>query len=85
VFEEVSRALTIQVRARDENGHAIELPAEGYLARAIQHEIDHLDGILFVDRLSLLKRQFLRGSLDALARGDLPGGYRPPQLRGGER
>ena len=85
VFEDVGRARTIRVEARDENGGEIEVAAEGYLARAIQHEVDHLDGILFVDRLSMLKRQFLRGSLEALSRGELPEGYRPPLLKGGER
>ena len=57
----------------------IEFEAEGYLARAIQHEVDHLDGVLFVDRLSLLKRQFLRRELEAIARGELPEDYRPPR------
>ena len=52
--------------------------AEGYLARALQHEVDHLDGVLFVDRLSALKRQFLRTQLDALARGEVPEGHHPP-------
>jgi peptide deformylase len=85
VFEEVSRSLAIEVRARDENGAAFELEARGYLARAIQHEIDHLDGILFVDKLSMLKRQFLKSTLDALARGELPEGWRPPLSSGGAR
>ena len=66
------------MRALDEHGPPVEFDAEGYLARAIQHEVDHLDGVLFVDRLSPLKRQFLRRSLDALARGELPEDYRPP-------
>ena len=78
MFEDVARAARIRLRALDERGVAVELDAEGYLARALQHEVDHLDGVLFVDRLSLLKRQFLRRSLDALARGELPEGHRPP-------
>ena len=78
VWEEVTRANRIRVRAQDETGKPIAFEAEGYVARAIQHEVDHLDGILFVDRLSLLKRQFLRRDLDALARGELPEDHHPP-------
>lgn len=78
LWEDVTRSLTIKVKAVDERGEPVALEAEGYLARAIQHEIDHLDGVLFVDRLSPLRRQFLRRALEALARGELPEGYRPP-------
>jgi peptide deformylase len=77
IFDDVTRALSITVRGLDERGAPLEFEAEGYLARALQHEVDHLDGVLFVDRLSLLKRQFLRRALDALARGELPEGHRP--------
>jgi peptide deformylase len=85
IYEEVSRALHIEVEYRDERGEKRSLDAEGFLARAIQHEIDHLDGVLFVDRLSLLKRQFLRRSLEALARGEMPADYRSPAGPGGAR
>ncbi len=78
VYEDVTRAHAVKVRGLDEHGRPLELEAEGYPARALQHEVDHLDGVLFVDRLSLLKRQFLRRSLDALARGEMPEDYRPP-------
>ena len=61
--------------------HAVEFVAEGYLARAIQHEVDHLDGVLFIDRLSMLKRRFLRDQLEAIARGELPGDAHPPATR----
>ncbi len=78
IYEEVTRALDVKVRALDEQGREYTLEASGYLARAIQHEVDHLDGVLFVDRLSALKRTFLRRALDALARGDLPEDHQPP-------
>ena len=78
IYEDVTRAQQICVRYQDEEGRSARLEAEGYLSRAIQHEVDHLDGVLFVDRLSPLKRQFLRRALDALARGELPEGYAPP-------
>jgi len=81
IYDDVKRATRVRVRGLDEHGTPLELDAEGYLARALQHEVDHLDGILFVDRLSLLKRQFLRRALDALARGELPEDYRPAGSR----
>jgi peptide deformylase len=82
IFEEVRRAARIRVQALDEGGKPLDFVAEGYLARAIQHEVDHLDGVLFVDRLSMLKRQLLRRSLEALARGELPEDYSPPAAGG---
>jgi len=78
LYEDVRRSQRVRVRALDEHGRPIEFVAEGYLARALQHEVDHLDGVLFVDRLSLLKRRFLREPLDAIARGELPGDAHPP-------
>ena len=77
IYEDVVRAETLRLRAYDEHGQAYERRVEGYLARAIQHEADHLDGVLFTDRLSPLRRQFLRRQLDALARGEVPEGYHP--------
>jgi peptide deformylase len=78
VWEDVARSLEITAKALDERGQPIEIEAQGYLARAIQHEVDHLDGVLFIDRLSPLRRQFLKRPLDALARGELPEGYQSP-------
>ena len=60
VFEAVSRAERIVVRALDENGETLEFDAEGLLAICIQHEVDHLEGKLFVDYLSALKRDRLK-------------------------
>ena len=77
ITEPVERALKLRLRALDEHGQPFERVVEGFLARAIQHETDHLDGVLFTDRLSLLKRQFLRRDLDALARGEVPSDYHP--------
>lgn len=78
LFDDVRRAERLHVRALDLDGKPIEFEAAGYVARVLQHEVDHLDGVLFVDRLSLLKRQFLRKPLDALARGEMPEGYASP-------
>ena len=57
--EIVKRPSQIKVRAQDELGNPIELEAEGLLSRVIQHEVDHLDGILFFDRVTPLKRRLL--------------------------
>ena len=62
-FETVKRAEQIRVSALDRNGQSFELRAEGLLAVCIQHECDHLDGKLFVDYLSNLKRQRIRNKL----------------------
>jgi peptide deformylase len=58
--ETISRNENIKVTAQDRNGKEFELEASEILAICIQHEIDHLNGILFVDRLSRLKREFFR-------------------------
>ena len=55
----VTRAARVTVRGFDAEGEAIEVEAEGLLARALQHEMDHLDGVLFIDRLSAFKRRAL--------------------------
>lgn len=60
VYEPVERADRIRVRALDRDGNSFELEASGLQAVCIQHEIDHLDGKLFVDYLSVLKRQWLK-------------------------
>jgi peptide deformylase len=62
-YEEVQRAEHIRVRYLDRKGNEAELDAEGLLAVCIQHEIDHLDGKLFVDYLSEAKRQRIRKRL----------------------
>jgi len=83
LYDEVRRPTRLRVRARDALGQPLDFVAEGYVARVIEHEVDHLEGRLFVDRLSMLKRQFLRRQLDALARGELPEGHPPPAVPGG--
>lgn len=57
--EEVKRGKTVKVRAQNEKGEFFELEADGLLAIAIQHENDHLDGKLLIDRVSLLRRRIL--------------------------
>ncbi len=60
IYELVERADWIRARALDRDGQAFEFEAEGLLAVCVQHEIDHLEGKLFVDHLSQLKRQRIR-------------------------
>ena len=64
MFADVTRALNIKVKAQDTHGKDITLELEGPLAVCIQHEIDHLDGKMFVDYLSSLKRALLLKRLD---------------------
>jgi peptide deformylase len=66
IYENVSRAERIKVRALDRNGETFEMEADGLLAVCIQHEMDHLEGKLFVDYLSELKRQRIRKKLEKM-------------------
>jgi peptide deformylase len=63
-YETVSRPRVVKITAQDAKGEKIEQAAEGILATCIQHEIDHLDGKLFVDYLSTLKRHRIRAKLE---------------------
>jgi len=58
--EKVKRAAKVKVRAQDQAGKPFEIEADGLLAKALQHEIDHLNGLLFVDRLSPLKKNIFK-------------------------
>ena len=64
VYEAVQRAERVRLRALDRDGQSFEMQADGLLAVCIQHEIDHLDGKLFVDYLSQLKRTRIRQRLE---------------------
>lgn len=64
IYETVHRAEKILVKALNKEGESIEMHAEGLLAVCIQHEMDHLDGKLFVDYLSQLKKQRIRKKLE---------------------
>ncbi|MDP6727672.1 MAG: peptide deformylase [Gammaproteobacteria bacterium] len=59
-YENVKRASNIRIKSIDKNGNSIQTNASGMLAICVQHEIDHLDGILFVDHLSKLKQKRLK-------------------------
>lgn len=63
VYGDVARYTNIDVTALDQTGQPFQFNAEGFYARVLQHEIDHLDGKLFIDHMAPLKRQLLRGAL----------------------
>jgi peptide deformylase len=67
--EPVSRAKRVWIRGMAPDGRTVELRGEGLLARIFQHEMDHLNGLLFIDRLGLLKRRLVRRKLLARAKG----------------
>lgn len=68
IFDTVQRADWVRVRALDENGKEFELETDGLLAVCIQHEIDHLDGKVFVDYLSRMKQQRIQKKLEKQSR-----------------
>jgi peptide deformylase len=61
---EVRRKATVRVQGLDRTGKLIEIEGSGLLARAFQHEIDHIDGILYIDRLSRLKRELMKKKIE---------------------
>ena len=70
VYEPVYRAEQIRVAALDRDGERFEIDADGLLAVCVQHEMDHLEGKLFVDYLSTLKRQRIRKKLEKQRRSE---------------
>ena len=71
VSDKVDRPQRVRVAAQDLDGEPLELAAEGWLARAICHEIDHLDGVLFIDHLRGLRRDRVRRQLKKLVRPEV--------------
>ena len=68
IYDKVTRAEQVRVRALNQKGETFELDAEGLLAVCIQHELDHLDGKVFVEYLSKLKQTRIKGKLAKKAR-----------------
>jgi peptide deformylase len=68
IREKVARAAKVKIRAQDLEGNWFERDADDLLARAFQHEIDHLDGVLFIFRISALKRDFVLRKIRKLQR-----------------
>lgn len=66
LYQKIFRPAKVKVRAMDLDGNQFEMDADGLTARAIQHEYDHLEGTLFVDRMSSMARTLLQGRLRKL-------------------
>jgi peptide deformylase len=67
IVADIARSAKIKVRALDLEGNRVEFEAAGLLGRAVQHEIDHLNGVLFIDRMSSATKASLAGKLKRLA------------------
>lgn len=76
IHESVRRPTRIHVKYQDENFEEHEEWVEGYLARVMQHEFDHLEGTMFIDRLSMLRKQMIKGKLNNLLKGNFRCSYK---------
>lgn len=76
VREDVMRKPNILIRYYDENWTLHEDKVDGFAARVIQHEYDHIEGKLFTDKLSLLRKQLLKSRLDNIAKGNVQTDYK---------
>ncbi len=76
IRENVSRQPKIVIEYMDENFNIVEEEFEGIAARIIQHEYDHIEGILFTDHISPLKRRLLKGRLNNISKGNVKVNYR---------
>jgi peptide deformylase len=75
IREEVARAKAITVKFQDANLEKHTVSADGMMARVLLHEIDHLNGVMFVDHLSLARRTFLRSKLRKISKGNCETDY----------
>ena len=85
VRELVNRHADIVLRYEDENRQVHEEAFSGMAARIIQHEYDHLEGVLFTDKLSAFKKQLLKGKLARISKGDVKHDYRMKFAGAGRR
>jgi peptide deformylase len=76
IHEKVPRQYRIRIQYLDENLQPRDEVFEGYKARVIQHEYDHLDGILFVDRISGIRKQMIRSKLNKIMQGNVRCSYK---------
>jgi peptide deformylase len=76
IREEVERPEKLRIKYFDENWNSFEEEFDGMKARIIQHEYDHIEGKLFIDYLSPLKKRMLKGKLNNISKGDVDTEYR---------
>lgn len=81
IHEKVTRPTRIRVKWMDENFQPHDEWIEGYLARVMQHEFDHLDGKMFIDRISALRKQLIKNKLKALTLGRYRCGYKTKPVK----
>jgi len=81
IHENVTRPTRIRVKYLDKDFKEHDEWVEGYLARVMQHEFDHLSGVMFVDRISPMRKQLVRSKLKALLQGRYRCGYRTKPAR----
>ena len=81
IHEKVTRPTRIRVQWMDEDFQPHDEGVEGYLTRVMQHEFDHLDGKMFVDRVSPLRKQLIKSKLKALTQGRYRCGYKTKPVR----
>ena len=82
IHEKVVRPTRIRVKYMDEDFQEHDEWVDGYLARVMQHEFDHLDGKMFIDRISPLRKQLIKSKLRALLQGRFRCGYKVRIPRG---
>ncbi len=81
VHETVKRASRIRVKYQDENFVDHDEVVEGYLARVMQHEFDHLEGKMFIDHISTLRKQMIKGKLNTMLKGKARSSYKMKQIK----
>ena len=81
MFETMVHADGVGVKYMDENFVEHDEVVEGYLARVMQHEFDHLDGKMFIDHLSPLRKQMIRGKLNTMLKGKARSSYKMKQVK----
>lgn len=79
--EDVKRPVRVHVRYLDEDFKQHDEWVDGYLARVMQHEFDHLEGVMYVDRLSPFRKQMIRNKLRAIVQGKFKANYRTKPIR----
>lgn len=76
IREDVMRQPTLKIEYYDENWDLYEEELDGFAARVVQHEYDHIEGVLFIDKISTFKRTLLKGKLADIAKGDIDVNYK---------